>query len=120
WFGWWGNAGYVLEGVFLLAFFGGWGPWYKPVIVLVGTIAFGYAVHGIASLVWSRGTAGHISGAGGFGDALEHWVLLPSRAGSLAGWADFALVTAALVLTLVRGWWRGGLRIPPAFLAGFV
>jgi ABC-type branched-subunit amino acid transport system permease subunit len=114
------NARYLFYGVLLLALCIALRPWYKPVIVLVGTIAFGFAVHGIASAVWSRGTEGHISGAGWFGKALEHWVLLPSHASSIAGWSYFALVTAALVLTLVRGWWRVVVLIPTLYLAAFV
>src|SRR2546430_11608205 len=65
------NARFLFYGVLLLALFVALRPWYKPVIVLLGTIAFGYAVHGIASAVWSRGTAGHIDGAGRLGRALE-------------------------------------------------
>jgi ABC-type branched-subunit amino acid transport system permease subunit len=114
------NARFLFYGVLLLALFVALRPWYKPVIVLVGTIAFGFAVHGIASAVWSRGTAGHISGAGEFGKALEHWVLLPSSPSSIAGWAYFALIVAALVLTLVRGWWRVVVLIPTLYLAAFV
>ena len=114
------NARFLFYGVLLLALFVALRPWYKPVIVLVGTIAFGFAVHGIASAVWSRGTAGHISGAGDFGKALEHWVLLPSHPSSIAGWSYFALIVAALVLTLVRGWWRVVVLVPTLYLAAFV
>jgi hypothetical protein len=90
------------------------------VLVLLGTIAFGFAVHGIASAVWSRGTAGHIEGGGRLGRALEHWVLLPSHTSSIAGWAYFALIVAALALTLVRGWWRALVLVPTLYLAAFV
>jgi branched-chain amino acid transport system permease protein len=114
------NARFLFYGVLLLALFVALRPWYKPVIVLLGTIAFGYAVHGIASAVWSRGTAGHIDGAGRLGRTLEHWVLLPSNPSSIAGWAYFALIVAALVLTLVRGWWRVVTLIPTLYLAAFV
>jgi ABC-type branched-subunit amino acid transport system permease subunit len=114
------NARFLFYGVLLLALFVALRPWYKPGIVLLGTIAFGFAVHGIASAVWPRGTAGHIDGAGSFGKALEHWVLLPSHASSIAGWAYFALIVAALVLTLVRGWWRVVVLIPTLYLAAFV
>jgi ABC-type branched-subunit amino acid transport system permease subunit len=114
------NARFLFYGVLLVALFAALKPWYKSVIVLVGTIAFGFAVHGIASAVWSRGTAGHIQGAGRFGNALEHWVLLPSNPSSIAGWSYFALICAALVLTLVRGWWRVVVLIPTFYLAAFV
>src|SRR5256886_16378159 len=114
------NARFLFYGVLLLALFVALRPWYKPVIVLLGTIAFGFAVHGIASAVWSRGTSGHIDGAGRLGRALEHWVLLPSNPSSIAGWAYFALIVAALVLTVVQGWWRVLVLIPTLYLASFV
>jgi ABC-type branched-subunit amino acid transport system permease subunit len=47
-------------------------------------------------------------------------VLLPSNPGSIAGWAYFALIVAALVLTLVTGWWRVIVLIPTLYLASFV
>ena len=114
------NARFLFYGVLVVALFAALKPWYKAVIVLVGTIAFGFAVHGIASAVWSRGTTGHISGAGNFGNALEHWVLLPSNPSTIAGWSYFALICAALVLTLVSGWWRVAVLIPTLYLAAFV
>ncbi len=114
------NARFLFYGVLVIALFVAMRPWYKPVVVLLGTIAFGYAVHAIASAVWSRGTEGHIQGGGRLGRALEHWVLLPSHAGSIAGWAYFALIVAALVLTLVTGWWRAIVLIPTLYLASFV
>ena len=114
------NARFLFYGVLMLVLFIAMRPWYKPVVVLLGTIAFGFAVHGIASAVWSRGTAGHIEGGGQLGRALEHWVLLPSHTGRIAGWGYFALIVAALVLTLVRGWWRALALIPTLYLAAFV
>jgi branched-chain amino acid transport system permease protein len=114
------NARFLFYGVLVLALFIALRPWYKPLIVLFGTVAFGFAVHGIATAVWSRGTAGHIDGGGAFGRGLEHWVLLPARTNTIAGWAYFALVAAALVLTLVRGWWRVVILIPTLYLAAFV
>jgi len=114
------NARFLFYGVLVVALFVAMRPWYKPVVVLLGTIAFGYAVHAIASAVWSRGTEAHIQGGGRLGRALEHWVLLPSNASSIAGWAYFALIVAALVLTLVTGWWRVIILIPTLYLASFV
>ena len=114
------NARFLFYGVILLALFVALKPWYKPVIVLLGTIAFGFAVHAIVGATWSRGTAGHIDGGGSFGRALEHWVLLPTQAGRIAGWAYFALICAGLVLTLLHGWWRTIALIPTLYLAAFV
>jgi ABC-type branched-subunit amino acid transport system permease subunit len=114
------NARFLFYGVLVLALFIAMRPWYRPVAVLLGTIAFGAVVHALAGAAWSRGTAGHIEGGGRFGRALEHWVLLPAHTGRIAGWAYFVLIVAALVLTLVRGWWRTILLIPTLYLAAFV
>jgi ABC-type branched-subunit amino acid transport system permease subunit len=114
------NARFLFYGVILLALFVAMRPWYRPVVVLLGTIAFGFAVHAVVGAAWPRGTAGHIDGGGKFGQALEHWVLLPTHTGRIAGWAYFALIMAALVLTLLRGWWRTIALIPTLYLAAFV
>src|SRR6478672_4758980 len=114
------NARYLFYGVILLALLFAMKPWYRALVVLAGTVLFGLAVHAIVAAVWSRGTEGHIQGGGRLGRALEHWVLLPSNPGSIAGWAYFALIVAALVLTLVRGWWRVIVLIPTLYLASFV
>jgi branched-chain amino acid transport system permease protein len=114
------SARLLFYGVLVVALFVAMRPLYRPVIVLLGTVAFGAAVHAIAGAVWSRGTAAHIQGAGALGRALDHWVLLPAHTGRIAGWAYFALIVCALVLTVVRGWWRTLLLIPTLYLAAFV
>jgi ABC-type branched-subunit amino acid transport system permease subunit len=114
------NARYLFYGVLVLALVIAMRPWYRPVIVLLGTVAFGFAVHAIVGAVWSRGTAGHVQGGGTFGGWLEHWVLLPTNPERIGGWAYFALIVAALILTVVRGWWRTLLLIPTLYLAAFV
>jgi ABC-type branched-subunit amino acid transport system permease subunit len=114
------NARFLFYGVLLLALFVALRPWYRPVVVLLGTIAFGLVLHAIVAAAWSRGTAGHIDGGGSVGRALEHWVLLPTHVDRIAGWAYFALICAALVLTLIHGWWRTLFLIPTLYLAAFV
>jgi ABC-type branched-subunit amino acid transport system permease subunit len=114
------NARFLFYGVIVLALIIAMRPWYRPVIVLLGTVAFGAVVHVIVAAAWSRGTAGHVTGGGAFGRALDHWVLLPAHADRIAGWAYFLLILAALLLTLVRGWWRTFALIPTLYLAAFV
>jgi ABC-type branched-subunit amino acid transport system permease subunit len=114
------NARFLFYGVLVLALIVAMRPWYRPVVVLLGTIAFGLAVHAIVAATWARGAAGHIGGGGSLGRALEHWVLLPAHPERIAGWAYFGLIVAALVLTLVRGWWRTLALIPTLYLAAFV
>src|SRR5437773_10853688 len=65
-------------------------------------------------------TAGHVEGGGASGLTLDIWVLVPTPASRLVGWAYFGLIVAALLLTLVRGWWRTILLIPTLYLAAFV
>jgi ABC-type branched-subunit amino acid transport system permease subunit len=114
------NARFLFYGVLVLAVLIAMRPWYRAAVVLVGTVAFGFAVHAIVAATWSRGTDGHIAGGGRLGDALEHWVLLPTHAGRIAGWAYFALIVAALALTMLRGWWRVVALIPTLYLSAFV
>ena len=114
------NARFLFYGVLVLAILVAMRPWYRAAVVLLGTIAFGFAVHAIVGAVWSRGTAGHTEGGGAFGRALDHWVVLPTHPDRIAGWAYFALIVAALVLTLVRGWRRVIALIPTLYLASFV
>jgi ABC-type branched-subunit amino acid transport system permease subunit len=114
------NARFLFYGVLVLALLVAMRPWYRPLVVLLGMVAFGFVVHAIVGAVWSRGTAGHIEGGGAFGRGLDHWVLLPTHPGRIAGWAYFALIVAALVLTIVRGWWRAVVMIPTLYLASFV
>jgi ABC-type branched-subunit amino acid transport system permease subunit len=114
------NARFLFYGVLLVAVLVAMKPWYRSLVVLVGTVVFGLVAHAIVDATWSRGTAGHIEGAGTLGRALDHWVLLPSDPGRIAGWAYFALICAALVLTIVRGWWRVVVLIPTLYLAAFV
>jgi ABC-type branched-subunit amino acid transport system permease subunit len=114
------NARFLFYGVLVLAVLLAMRPWYRSVLVLLGTVAFGAAVHAITAAVWTRGTAGHVEGGGAFGRALDHWVLLPTHAERIGGWAYFGLIVAALMLTLIRGWWRTLALIPTLYLAAFV
>jgi ABC-type branched-subunit amino acid transport system permease subunit len=114
------NARFLFYGVILLGLLVALRPWYRSVVVLLGTIAFGAVVHAVVAAAWPRGTAGQVEGGGAFGRALDHWVLIPTHVSRVAGWAYFVLTLAALVLTLVRGWWRTIALIPTLYLASFV
>ena len=114
------NARFLFYGVLAVAVLVAMRPWYRSIAVLLGTVALGFAVHAIVAATWARGTEGHIAGGGRLGDALEHWVLLPTQPGRIAGWAYFGLIVAALVLTMVRGWWRALVLAPTLYLSAFV
>ena len=64
------NARFLFYGVILLAVLVAMRPWYRLVVVLLGTVAFGAIVHAVVVAAWPRGTAGHVQGGGAFGRAL--------------------------------------------------
>ena len=63
------NARFLFYGVILLAVLVAMRPWYRLVVVLLGTVAFGAIVHAVVVAAWPRGTAGHVQGGGAFGRA---------------------------------------------------
>jgi len=88
-------------------------------VVAGATVAFGFAVHAIASAIDRSWVAGEK--AGGFSGALAHWVVVPAH---LARWvpptAYVGLIALALLLTLVRGRIRLVLLVPALYSAAFV
>jgi branched-chain amino acid transport system permease protein len=95
-------------------------PWRWFAIVVAGTIAFGFAVHAILDAAWPSTTAGEGFVGGSLGDALAHWVPLPTNPRVAGNWAFIALICLVLVLTLVRPVVRNLLLIPGLYLAAFV
>jgi len=88
-------------------------------VVAGATVAFGFAVHAIASAIDRSWVAGEK--AGGFSGTLAHWVVVPAH---LARWvpptAYVGLIALALLLTLVRGRIRLVLLVPALYSAAFV
>ena len=95
-------------------------PWQWLAIVLGGTVAFGFAVHAILVAFWPSATEGQGFVGGRLGDALSHWVPLPTDARVVGNWAFVALVALVLVLTTVRPLIRNLLLIPTLYLGAFV
>jgi ABC-type branched-subunit amino acid transport system permease subunit len=95
-------------------------PWKWAAIVLGGTLAFGYAVYGIVSAVWPRGTEGDVPIGGLLGDWLDTWMIHPSNPQMIANYAYVVLVFAVLGLTLIAGWKRWLAMIPTLYLSAFV
>jgi branched-chain amino acid transport system permease protein len=95
-------------------------PWRVLAVVLGGTIAFGYAVHAVATSAWPSGVHGEPSIGGWLGRGLSGWQLEPTQPRNIGNWAFIALVLAVLVLTLLQGWWRRLALIPTLYLASFV
>jgi len=95
-------------------------PWRWFWTVFLGTIAFGYAVYGIASAVWPRGVDGVTPVTGWLGSFLDTWQLHPTNPTYIGNLAFIALVFAVLGLTLLQGWMRWVGTIPTIYLASFV
>ena len=91
-------------------------PWYRGVLVVAGTIAFGFAVHVIvaasASRFWTSGAP--LSGS----PWLRHWVVIPQIAdSSFNSVAYIGLVVAACAVVSLKGWWRSLTLVPTLYLA---
>jgi hypothetical protein len=89
-------------------------------VVLGGTLVIGFAAHAIASAVSKSAVDGPANGGSWLIDGLRHWVIVPRDLGPWKPITYVALISAILLLTLVRGWWRIGLLVPTLYLAAFV
>jgi ABC-type branched-subunit amino acid transport system permease subunit len=94
-------------------------PWSRLLVLVGGTIGFGFALHAIAAAAWPRGTGGSAN-SGTLAHWVSHWMLLPSHPTQIANWAYGLLIAMILVLTLLHGWWRTIVMIPTIWLAAFV
>ena len=100
-------------------------PWYRAVVVLVGTVAFGLAVHAIVSATaaasWTAGTVTD-AGFGSAGKAIADWVVIPNQTlhGGFATYAYIGLVVLVCVVRSVTGWWRTVVLIPTLYMAAVV
>ena len=95
-------------------------PWRWFATVVVGTVAFGYAVHAIVAVVWPSGETGSSAIGGPLGSFLDSWQLYPANPRTIGNVGFVILVLAVMLLTLVRGWVRWVALIPTLYLASFV
>ena len=80
-------------------------PWYRAVVVYVGTIASGFIAHAVvtawAGSAWTSGKT--INGA----SWLSHWVVIPKVShGNIDNILYIALVAAIVLCASLKGWWR--------------
>jgi ABC-type branched-subunit amino acid transport system permease subunit len=99
-------------------------PWYRAVVVVAGTAAFGFAVHAIVSATAAASwTSGAPSDAGSsLAKAIHDWVIIPNTTvhGNFETIAYIALVAAVCVVRSVSGWWRTVALIPTLYLTAVV
>ncbi|HEX6953161.1 MAG TPA: branched-chain amino acid ABC transporter permease [Gaiellaceae bacterium] len=94
-------------------------PWYKAVVVFVGTIASGFIAHAVVSAwagsAWTSGAT--VSGAGW----LSHWVVIPKVShGNLDNILYIGLVVAIVLVISLKGWWRVVALGPTLYLTAVV
>ena len=94
-------------------------PWYRPALILAGTIGFGFAVHAIVAAkagdAWTTGKP--ISGAGW----IAHWAVLPHLShGNFDNVLYIGLVLAILLVASLKGWWRDLALAPTLYLTVLV
>ena len=100
-------------------------PWYRAVVVLVGTLAFGFAVHAIVSVTaadsWTAGTVAD-AGSTSVTKAIADWVIIPNPAlhGGFETYAYIGLVVLVCVVRSVSGWWRTLALIPTLYMTAVV
>jgi branched-chain amino acid transport system permease protein len=104
-------------------------PWWQPVAVLAGTVAFGFAVHELAEQLRPSLVQGTPFGEARIDELAESWVLLPEGivtedglpTGSLGRVGYLVLVASILALTLVRSKrWRLVGLVPVLYLTASV
>ena len=93
----------------------------KLAVVLVGTLAFGLAVHAIADGIDHHWVSGESEGASKLADLLSNWVIVPDHLTTWLGPTVYiGLVAVILGVTMTRGWLRLALLVPTLYLASFV
>jgi branched-chain amino acid transport system permease protein len=90
-------------------------PWFRPLLVLAGTIAFGFAVHAIVA---STTAAAWTSGAPVAGGKwLAQWAVIPTSShGNFDNYLYIGLVVAIVCTASLKGWWRTIALVPTLYL----
>jgi ABC-type branched-subunit amino acid transport system permease subunit len=99
-------------------------PWYRAALVLVGTVAFGYAVHAIVAATtaatWTSGKP-LSAGSGSIAKGIRDWVVIPQPGhGNFATCLYIGLVLAIVLARSVNGWWRMLALVPALYLTAMV
>jgi branched-chain amino acid transport system permease protein len=94
--------------------------WQRLATALIGTIAFGFAVHGIVDAVWSGGTGGQVTSGGFLTGTIRNWVVIPDHTGRLAVYGYLLMIVCVIALTQLKGWWRVAAIAPTLYLTAFV
>ena len=110
----------MFYGAILLAILVKLRPWRLLAAELGGLVAFGFAIHGIASAAYPRLVDGESIGSGVSARALDHWMLFPKNPVKIADVAYILLVAAIVVYPQLSRVWRAVLLPPLLYLVMFV
>ena len=113
------DSGFLFYGLILLTLLAKLRPWRRLVLVLAGTVAFGYAAHALARAISATWVAGVPRSTGFVGTALRDWVIVPANP-QAPGKVGFVLLVCMLIaLVQIKGNWRTILLVPTLYLASF-
>jgi branched-chain amino acid transport system permease protein len=99
-------------------------PWWRSVLVVVGTVGFGYAVHAVVSATtaatWTSG-APVAPGSHWVASGLKGWAVIPTAGhGNFIEYIYIGLVVAVVVVRSLDGWWRTVALVPTLYLTAIV
>jgi branched-chain amino acid transport system permease protein len=115
-----GNSRVLFYAVILLLLAWKLRPWWRLVAVVGGTIVLGVVTQVIVEAVAPSWTGAAVIDGGRLTGAIENWVILPRGHENFDKWAYIGLVTAILLLTRLRGWWRTVAMVPTLYLTAIV
>jgi branched-chain amino acid transport system permease protein len=111
------DAGYLFYGLILLTLIVKVRPWRYLGAVVVGTVLLGFAAHAVVGAISSSATAGHAGSSGWIGNAVNHWVIVPSDATGYGNILYILLIVLLLVLVRLHGVRRLVALVPTLYLA---
>jgi branched-chain amino acid transport system permease protein len=114
------NARLLFYAVIVLLLLLGLRPWWRVGAVLGAVAVLGVAMVALVEAVAPSWSGGDVVEGGRLAGLVEDWVLIPQGHDRFGSWAYVALVSAILVLTLLRGWVRTIALVPTLYLAAIV
>jgi ABC-type branched-subunit amino acid transport system permease subunit len=113
------DSGYLFYGAILLTLLLRLRPWRRLGLVLLATVAFGYAAHAIAQAVSHSWVGGAPQSTGLLGAALRDWVIVPANPQTPGNVGFVLLICLLIALVQVKGIWRTILLVPTLYVASF-
>jgi ABC-type branched-subunit amino acid transport system permease subunit len=114
------NARPLFYGAILIAVLVKIRPWRRLGLEVAALVAFGFAIHAIASAAYPRLVHGESIGSGSFARALDHWMLFPRNPVKIADFAYILLIAAIVLYPQLTRLWRAVLLPPLLYLVMFV